>query len=148
MNIEQILELILTVGMYLFGGYVFVSYSMFIFREVAPKVMTGKSTLRDYISFFAGSLFILFLLAFGPYYLGQAIKYGWDGFKPVISEMSDDIVNDFRGLTSGQGIEIEPTRPYFDIEEGAVVTREAYPTPLPFDYENWTPDQPVPTPEP
>jgi len=50
MNIQNLFEIFLTLAMYCFGGYVFVQFVWFILREVAPKLTSGRMTVREDIS--------------------------------------------------------------------------------------------------
>jgi hypothetical protein len=149
MNLEEIAQVILTLGLYLFLGYIFVTYILFLMRQVAPKVMTGAMDGRGYISLFGGALVMLFLMAFGPYYMGQAMLHGWGEFKPIIVEVSDDIVGDFTTITTGGDVDYEIVVPEAQpvVPPVPIPVVPVEPTPTPFNYDTWTPDQPVPTPE-
>ena len=153
-NLLDLAEILLTLGLYFFLGWVFIQYILFLMRMVAPKVMTGSMDIRGYISLFGGSLMVLFLMAFGPYYMGQAVLYGWNSFKPIIITISEDIISDFGSITDGGSatVNVEPVQP---IEQPAVPpvpqptavpVVPTVPTPTPFNMDTWTPDQPPPTP--
>jgi hypothetical protein len=163
-DIQNLFEIFLTLAMYCFGGYVFVQFVWFILREVAPKLTSGRMTVREYISLGAGFVVILILLSFGPYYLGQALLYGWSQFKPVISSITTDVVGDFSSIVAGDGtIKLYAEPDVQHPENPALMPTAIMPvatqpalmatptlaptaTATPFTYGEWTPEQPVPTP--
>lgn len=157
MDIERGVQILTNLALYGFGGYVFISFVIFVIREIAPKVMSGKMVIKEYISLLAGGLVVLFLLAFGPYYLGKALAHGWELFQPIIVTLSSDIVNDLRTISTGNDViitlpddpELIPT-PIMPQETPVQVlpTPTLAPTATVFDFNVWTPDQAAPTPSP
>lgn len=70
MDFNTFSNILLNLVLYGFAVYVFVLFVMFMMKEIAPKAMTGKMTLRDFISLGAGALIVLVMLATGPYLRG------------------------------------------------------------------------------
>lgn len=158
MNFNDFMNIVLNLALYGFALYVFWIFLRFMLIEIAPKIMTGKMTLRDFISFLVGAVIVLFMLATGPYLLGRAIQIGWERFRPIFAEISEDVITDFTVITNGDTVVIEPPNPtyaptpiiVYDTPVPQVPTPTlaptAMPTATPFDINQWTPDQPVPTP--
>lgn len=155
MDIQNLLEIGINIVFYGLGAYVFVTFVLFVMRDLAPRLMTGKVNSKEFVSLIAGGLFVLFLLAFAPHYIGKAILYGWESFKPIVVEITSDIATDVMTITSGNEVVIslpetpaEMPTPIIQQETPVpqVPTPTLAPTSTPFDLEGWTPDQPVPTP--
>lgn len=158
METERLGQLLLTIAMYAGAGYIFISFVMFVMRDVAPKLMSGQAAVKDVLPRLAvGSLIVLALLSFGPYYLGKAILYGWQQFRPLITEITEDISGDFYQITTGNTPPVVITVP--EIPPTPIIAPEVVPTvpvvlptptlaptATPFNIDTWTPDQPVPPP--
>lgn len=142
----------IVITLLIMGGaiWLFVYYVKFVVQDIGPKIMTGRMTPKEYFSLAAGFMIMLVMLAFGPYYMAQAIKMGWDSVKPLTIQISEEAINDFVTIINGgRLVPNYDNGPEFPVNSGPVPTAippMTAPTATPFTYDNWSPDQPVPTP--
>lgn len=165
MEIAQYLGIAVNIGLYLLAIGLFVTIIYFVIKDVAPAIMRGTMSAKQFISLFAGGIVCLFLMSFAPYFAAKAIMFGWEKFQPVMTELTLTVLEDIQTLSTGNPVvvTVAPVPTIVLVTETPapptqvlpvptvilpVVTETSVPgvTPTPFNFDEWSPDQPVPTP--
>lgn len=108
---------IISIGLYAFAGYIFIQFLLVLWKQMFPKLTSGKLTLQEILSMAMGIVILATALVYAPLGIARGIQKGWDNFMPVMMEISNGIVQDMQGMLDGT-IGVHTTGTTTTVEDG------------------------------
>jgi len=108
---------IISIGLYSFAGYIFIQFLLILWKQMFPKLTSGKLTLQEILSMAMGIVILATLLVYAPLGIARGIQKGWNNFMPVMMEISNGIVQDMQGMLDGS-MGIHTTGTTTTVQEG------------------------------
>ncbi|PID85725.1 MAG: hypothetical protein CSB13_06625 [Chloroflexi bacterium] len=138
----------INIGLFISVLGMFVGFLWFVYKRMAPTLVSGKVDVKYILSLIAGIAFVLLMIMFFPKMIAEAVQFGFESYMPVMMETAQMVVDAATEIMDGsspnfvapQSFDPTPTpAPLGNLHEFGGLGNDAI--------QNWTPDMPAPTPE-